>query len=114
MVTCPTRFSKSVCLVELVTVKHFMSRMSLASPCTCQDLAAFRICPLTLRLYGIKCLWQTDFFSLTLVHPRHAPASTGDVTHTEIMLKVKANLREDNPTGLVDNRKAISGSVPVL
>lgn len=47
------------------------------------------------------------------MHPRHAPASTEDVTHTGVMsiLKVKANLREENPTGLVDNGMAISTPV---
>lgn len=111
VIMCPTGLS--VCLVELVGMKHFVSKMSLASTCTCQDLTAFSNCPLRLGLYGIKYFWLSDF-SLTLMHPRHGAASTGDVTHTGVMwiLKVKANLREENPTGLVDNGMAIS--TPVL
>lgn len=36
--------------------------------------------------------------------------------HTEMMpvLKVKANLKKENPTGVVDFRMTMSGSVPVL
>lgn len=37
VITCPTGFSEvPVCLVELVGMKHFgVSKMSLASTCTC-------------------------------------------------------------------------------